>query len=388
MKKPPLLKILLIYHEGDHKHVLLHDGALRKAFEYLQPDRSTTDLDEVPDVWERVSFKAITNGAEWNAEAEEDAAAMPTLFIVIVTDKLTNDAAMKEALETIASLMPARPQDGNCDLLAYTLSETALSELPPVFRTRQVKANAALGESRIAPHKLGLIALHRTRLLLGETREADKLKIFVSHAKLDGVIFAQALAQSIGGIPELEAWYDAEDLQSGSDFLKEIESAAAGCVLIALRTNAYDQRSTCRKEFMTALFHGVPIVVVDALMQPVTDASALPFCAVPNVRIPDGNTYRVLLVTLREHLKLLLMRASVLERAGAASNFRVWPRLPSPATAKQAWMLSQPASQFWLVPRALCYDAEFLELRDWLLATKSGIEIDHLETYRPSPVLP
>lgn len=382
--KPPLLKVLLIYHEADHLSVLHHDGALRKAFEHLRPDHSTSDLDEVPDVWERVSLRPITNHAAWQAEEQEDSGGVPTLFVVIVTEKLVDDEGMNQALQMIGGLIPVRQQAGNCDLLAYSLSEIAMKKLPDTFRRRQVSSPGQLGEGRIAPHKIALIALHRARLLLGETRGSEKLKMFISHAKLDGIFLAQALKHNIDSIPELSAWYDADDISSGSDFRDEIEAAAASCILIAVRTNAYDQRRICREEFMTALLQGVPIVVVDALMQPVSDASPLPFSAVPNVRIPDGNTYRVLLVTLREHLKLLLMRASATERVGLDSNFRVWPRLPTPAAAKRA---SQSAPQFWLVPRALCYDAEFLEIRDWLLGSQSGIQIEHLESFRFSPAM-
>jgi hypothetical protein len=137
---------------------------------------------------------------------------------------------------------------------------------------------------------------------------------------------------------------------------------------------------------MYALLNGVPIVVVDALMQPVSDSCPLPFSAVPNVRIPDGNTYRVLLTTLREHFRLLLMQASALELTSSGMRPRVWPRLPSPATIRKAWAAGG-ASEFWLVPKALCYDAEFLELRDWLVASKARIVLDHLETFRPPPSL-
>ena len=137
---------------------------------------------------------------------------------------------------------------------------------------------------------------------------------------------------------------------------------------------------------MSALLNGVPIVVVDALMQPVSDSSPLPFSAVPNVRIPDGNTYRVLLTALREHLRLLLMQASAFEMTSSGVRPRVWPRLPSPATIRKAWAASK-SDEFWLVPKALCYDAEFLELRDWLVASKARIALDHLETFRPIPAL-
>lgn len=387
MKKPPLLKVILVYHSTNLRHVIQHELALQKAFEYLQPDRSTSDLDEVPDVWQRVSVKTITQEAEWLAEEQEDQGTAPTLYVVIVTEQLVNDPPMRAALDLIASFISETSKNVNSDLLIYSLSDIALSDLPPVFAKKQVKPNAALGENRIAPHKLGLLALHRARLLLGETRESDKLKMFISHAKLDGIFFAQSLKQSIESIPELKAWYDAEDLTSGSDFLAEITAASGSCLFIAVRTNAYEQRKICREEFMTAMLHGVPIVVVDALMQPISDASALPFSSVPNVRIPDGNTYRVLLVALREHLKLLLMRASAVEKSGAVSNFRVWPRLPSPAACKCAWPGVNPTIHFWLIPRALCYDAEFLEMRDWLTSLNSGIVMDHLETFRPAPLI-
>jgi hypothetical protein len=123
-------------------------------------------------------------------------------------------------------------------------------------------------------------------------------------------------------------------------WLTAIQDAASTCVFIAVRTNTDEQRKICRDEFMVALMNGVPIVVVDALTQAVSDSSPLPFSAVPNVRIPDGNTYRVLPTTLREHLRLLLMRASALELTSTGLRPRVWPRLPSPAAIRKAWAAS------------------------------------------------
>jgi hypothetical protein len=221
---------------------------------------------------------------------------------------------------------------------------------------------------------------------MGETRRSERLRIFISHAKFDGIFLAQSLKFAIDQISELSAWYDAEDIEGGSDWLTAIQDAASTCIFIAVRTNTYEQRKICRDEFMVAVMNGVPIVVVDALTQPVSDSSPLPFSAVPNVRIPDGNTYRVLLTTLREHLRLLLMQASAVELSSTGLRPRVWPRLPSPAAIRKAWAASS-VNEFWLVPKALCYDAEFLELRDWLVASKARIALDQLETFRPPPSL-
>src|ERR1700730_7368110 len=134
-----------------------------------------------------------------------------------------------------------------------------------------------LAKHRIAPHKLGLVALHRARLLMGETRRSEKLRIFISHAKFDGIFLALSIKSAIEQISELSAWYDAEDIEGGSAWQTAIEDAASACVLIAVRTNTYELRKVCRNEFMYALLNGVPIVVVDALMQPVSDSCPLPF---------------------------------------------------------------------------------------------------------------
>jgi hypothetical protein len=386
MKRSPLFQIYFIYHAADALDVLPYEPALVRAFEYIQPDRTASDLDPIPDVWERVQFRAIPDGVAWSEAEGVDNPAIPALFVVMVTEKLVSDPTMRDILDAIATLLPKRPEDGNCDLLAYSLSQQAMSKVPPVFAKRQVKSMEHLGEHRIAPHKLGLVALHRARMLMGETRRSERLRIFISHAKFDGIFLAQSLKFAIDQISELSAWYDAEDIEGGSDWLTAIQDAASTCIFIAVRTNTYEQRKICRDEFMVAVMNGVPIVVVDALTQPVSDSSPLPFSAVPNVRIPDGNTYRVLLTTLREHLRLLLMQASAVELSSTGLRPRVWPRLPSPAAIRKAWAASS-VNEFWLVPKALCYDAEFLELRDWLVASKARIALDQLETFRPPPSL-
>jgi hypothetical protein len=386
MKRSPLFQIYFVYHESDASDVLPYKTALTRAFEYIRPDRTASDLDPIPDVWERVQFRSISDGAAWSEAEAADDPAIPTLFVVMVTEMLVNDTTMRDILDAIAALLPLRLDEGNCELLAYSLSQQAKKKVPPAFASRQVESLERLGEDRIAPHKLGLVALHRARMLMGETRRSEKLRIFISHAKFDGIFLAQSIKSAIDQVPELSVWYDAKDIEGGSDWLTGIQDAASTCVFIAVRTNTYEQRKICREEFMLALLNGVPIVVVDALMQPVSDSSPLPFSAVPNVRIQDGNTYRVLLTTLREHLRLLLMQASALELTSSGLRPRVWPRLPSPAAIRKAWTASN-TNEFWLVPKALCYDAEFLELRDWLVASKARIALDHLETFRPPPSL-
>jgi hypothetical protein len=140
MKRSPLFQIYFIYHAADALDVLPYEPALVRAFEYIQPDRTASDLDPIPDVWERVQFRAIPDGVAWSEAEGVDNPAIPALFVVMVTEKLVSDPTMRDILDAIATLLPKRPEDGNCDLLAYSLSQQAMSKVPPVFAKRQVKS--------------------------------------------------------------------------------------------------------------------------------------------------------------------------------------------------------------------------------------------------------
>ena len=307
-----LLDVVIVHHSKDgvsEQYV----SALRRAFEYVPLDATIAQFAALEDPWERVFIAACSDPKELLVLLER--AETPTLYIILITDKLVQEAEFAVGLDLLAATLP-RAEGGSRTALCYSFSATAISSLPARLRSRQVKNIEALGEHQIAPHRLALLALHRARLLLGKYPDPASLQLFISHAKADGVFFAKALKDSIDEIPELEAFYDATDIESGSDWANSLEDAASNCVFIALRTPIYDQRRVCRMEFETALMHGLPIVVVDAMsMQPVTGPSYLPFSAMPTVRIADGNTHRVVMAALREHLKVLLMQAMAKEKS-------------------------------------------------------------------------
>jgi hypothetical protein len=190
----------------------------------------------------------------------------------------------------------------------------------------------------------------------------------------------------------LEKWYDADDIQSGGDWSEEIEAAASTSVFIAIRTEGYDQSPWCQREFETALAHGVPILVVDALLRPTITASPLPYAAMPTVRIPDGNTLRVLVAALREHLRLLLVETLVADQAAGipSSAWRVWPRLPT-LSCIQRRSAALKTREFWLLPQASQTTAEFNAARDWLATAQSQLSLEAVDTFlflAPSLVAP
>lgn len=298
-----------------------------------------------------------------------------------MTEKMVDDPAWQAPLDIMASSLPRKADQGTRNALCFASSEAAQEKLPGRLRERQAPESSALGERRLRPHTLALLALHRARLLLGAEPNQNRLKLFISHAKADGLFLAYSLRSLIQEVPELEKWYDANDIQSGDDWSEEIEAAAANSVLVAIRTEGYEQSAWCRREFETALAHGVPIVVVDALMRPTVTASSLPFAAMPTVRIPDGNTHRVLAAALREHLRLLLVETLVAERVPKdALKWRVWPRLPT-LGAIQRYAVAPDTPEYWLIPQALQATTEFDAARDWLAAVKSPLRLESIDGF-------
>ena len=375
----PLFDVVVLHHAADSTAVA-RVTALRRAFELPAPETDAPPFAAEPDPWTYVNCAAFSDPAEFERQAPE--ISKRALFVVLVTEKMVEDPAWQERLNILASALPRKADQGTQNALCFATSEAAQDKLPGRLRERQAPESSVLGERRLRPHTLALLALHRARLLLGAEPNQNKLTLFISHAKADGLFLAHSLRSLIQEIPELQKWYDADDIQSGDDWSEAIEAAAANSVLVAIRTEGYEQSVWCRREFETALAHGVPIVVVDALWRPTVAAAALPFAAMPTVRIPDGNTHRVLTAALREHLRLLLVETLVAERVpkDAGLTWRVWPRLPTlGAIQRHASAPDQP--EFWLVPQVLQVTTEFNAARDWLAAIDSPLRLESVEGF-------
>lgn len=145
-----------------------------------------------------------------------------------------------------------------------------------------------------------------------------KLRLFLSHAKLDGFYLAQSLRSFIDQQSWLETFYDVRDIEPGTSWKQALRDGVKRSVLLALRTDIYEQRLWCRQEFRWAEVFGVPRVVVDARSSLVHPASELAIEAAPTVRIPDGNLARVLFATFQTALRSLLFqrRIRALQEAG------------------------------------------------------------------------
>ena len=215
---------------------------------------------------------------------------------------------------------------------------------------------------------LALRLLHECRILLSGAVPITPptgcppgyLRLFISHAKIDGLPLALALKSQIEGLGWLQKFYDADDLPAGSDWQAELERGVGSSMIVMLRTEVYDSRHWCQQEVLWADEYATPAVLVDARTALQHPAGVLPFDRVPMVRIPDGNLVRILFLALREGVRFLhfMRRVEEMKRNGELSTpvelrvFSFQPSMPALLRACHSLIQSQAPPS---TPRLILY---------------------------------
>lgn len=190
-------------------------------------------------------------------------------------------------------------------------------------------------EPALAPVATALRAMQRARYVLqrdindGKDSETS-LKLFISHAKVDGVAMARSLIALLRQLRELDDenlgidyFYDDEHIEPGTLWREVLDAEAKQSVLIALRTEEFENRVWCSREFLSAESNCMPIIAVDLRKAQYHDCGLLPFDLVPTVRVADGNLIRVVLHAMAAHLRMLRLEGQV------SDDVRVLPHRPS-----------------------------------------------------------
>jgi hypothetical protein len=140
-----------------------------------------------------------------------------------------------------------------------------------------------------------------------DSRVGAPLKLFISHAKEDGVKFAKNLCAYINGATPLKTFFDANDIAFGYDFPQEIESHIHNSVFVAIHTDKYSSREWCRREVVLAKRHNRPMVLINLIIE--GEDRSFPYMAnVKTIRINQKRTTseknaRITLFTLAETLR-------------------------------------------------------------------------------------
>lgn len=148
--------------------------------------------------------------------------------------------------------------------------------------------------------------------------EMDRLTAFISHTKRhsvdegDDVDELVDLVREVIGSTRLDDFFDANDLQPGSDWESELRTMSGTSAMLALRTDLYSSREWCQREVSIAKISGMPLIMMDAIGFGEERGSFL-MDHVPRVAIrkhegrwQKGDVYRALNLLVDECLKRAL----------------------------------------------------------------------------------
>lgn len=183
-------------------------------------------------------------------------------------------------------------------------------------------------ESDVAQTELMLRLTHELCRFLNRPRSTtpgaelspQPIRLFISHAKQDGVPLAEIFRDAISDTPAA-TFFDSIDIAPGYDFGVEIESNIRESTLLVLQSDVYSSRPWCRREVLMAKKLHRPIMIVNAINE--DEKRSFPYMGnVPVIRWTGNNHQRIVGLALREHLRFLYneCRINALRRAGRIPN--------------------------------------------------------------------
>lgn len=296
---------LLLFRHGNDSEALSYENAIISAFQGGKTAAMHKSLDIQSGIFAAAPPCSVKNQLEGFCH---------TLAVVLIDQALLQQGG-EDLWDWLADYWQTARQDGRCKLLPVAMDERvgeAFTKKRHGLDRVQLLQATTLGERAQRPEVLALRLLHECRVLLAKAlfHTSCHLRLFISHAKCDGLPLAHALKHQID-ILKLGKFYDAEDLPAGGDWEKDLENTVAESLIVILRTDAYDGRYWCQQEVLWADEHAAPAVLVDARTRLNYPGSALPFERIPSARIPDGNLLRILLAALQEGLRHLLFQRRI-----------------------------------------------------------------------------
>lgn len=95
-----------------------------------------------------------------------------------------------------------------------------------------------------------------------EHRIPSPVKLFLSHAKKDGLETAKRFKAFVDAELKLDVFFDTVDIADGYEFEQQIEDNIKDSALVVFHTDEYSAREWCRIEVLIAKRNKCPIVVV------------------------------------------------------------------------------------------------------------------------------
>lgn len=201
-------------------------------------------------------------------------------FIILINENMITDNDWRKFISSLFKFCNNNIKSviypvAVCDIdsakrISSDLSRINFIQLPTICKVNKNKEKEFIERIKYLCFDL---AHEFCRLLFNRERATEKktanippsIKIFLSHARTDGISYAYEIDSFISSKTSLKTFIDVKDIPKGVDFEKAIENDITNSVLVAIYTDAYSSREWCQKEVLSAKRKGCPIIILDAL---------------------------------------------------------------------------------------------------------------------------
>jgi len=232
------------------------------------------------------------------------------IFIVLVEDNMVIDSKWIKCIEKLSDHCDKNKESDLLVPAAVTRNAYNLSD--KIAKKNYIRLYEMDNYQKKEQCLIFYIAHELCRTLYGINRISEvntelvshsPVKLFISHAKEDGLEIAKKLNEFIQNDTPLDTFFDANDITVGYDFEKEIKGNIDGSVLLVVHSDKYSSREWCRKEILIAKRYNRPIVILNTLKA--GENRSFPYMSnVRTIRISDPVNYEnIITKTLIETLK-------------------------------------------------------------------------------------
>jgi hypothetical protein len=270
-----------------------------------------------------VFFRSVASGQVARTPPQiEFEQAERSAVILLVNSAMVTDPDWEEYVTELSRRVSAA--SGRHRIFPVSLSKAALQFDSALGQTNFIRYHEFVSDGGQNSSELMLWLTHELCRFLNRPRSAapgavlspKPIRLFISHAKQDGVPLAEKFREAIADTPAA-AFFDSIDIAPGYDFGAEIESNIRESTLLVLQSDVYSSRPWCRREVLMAKKLHRPIMIVNAIEE--DEKRSFPYMGnVPVIRWSGKNHQRIVGLALREHLRFLYneCRIDALRRAG------------------------------------------------------------------------
>jgi hypothetical protein len=240
--------------------------------------------------------------------------ATRTAVVVLIDDEMIDDRDNGWSAYVNRIWTDTNRNESNHRMLPVALSRYAFNFSPAIRESNFIRFYQSDREKQVI--ELTINVTHELcRLLLKERRVdhenpeaatvSDRVKVFISHAKGDGLAIAKAINAFIRNDTQLTTFFDSNEIMVGDDFGEVIRQEAARCAMLVVQTDTYGSRYWCQEEILLAKAFKRPVLVLDAIERGETRSFPYLYNG-PKVRCAGAGPLRI--EPIVEHLLLEVLR--------------------------------------------------------------------------------